>query len=106
MKLGVVVSTADAETVWNAFRLANFSISKGDEVRVFLVGKGVEYEKTSDVKFDSVGEAKRLMQAGGRIMACGTCLKIRQEEGNEICPIATLKDLYELVEASDKIVTF
>jgi hypothetical protein len=25
MKLGVVISTSDAETVWNAFRLANFS---------------------------------------------------------------------------------
>lgn len=62
MKLGVVISTNDSETVWNAFRLANFSIDKGDEVRVFLVGKGVEYEKTSDVKFDSVGEAKSFMQ--------------------------------------------
>jgi len=66
----------------------------------------VEYEKTSDVKFDSVGEAKRLIQAGGRIMACGACLKIRQEGGSEICPISTLKDLYELVGESDKIVTF
>jgi uncharacterized protein involved in oxidation of intracellular sulfur len=65
----------------------------------------VEYEKTNNAKFDSVGEAKRLIQAGGRIMACGTCLKIRQEEGSEICPISTLKDLYELLGESDKIVT-
>jgi uncharacterized protein involved in oxidation of intracellular sulfur len=106
MKLGVVVSTADAETVWNAFRLANFSLGKGDEVRVFLVGKGVEYEKTIDVKFDGVGEAERFLQAGGRMMACGTCLKLRQEEGSEICPISTLNDLYELLKESDKIVTF
>jgi len=106
MKLGVVISTNDAETVWNALRLANFSRGKGDEVRVFLIGKGVEYQRTSDVKFDSVGEAKMFIQAGGRIMACGTCMKIRQEEGSEICPISTLKDLYELVGESDKIVTF
>jgi uncharacterized protein involved in oxidation of intracellular sulfur len=58
------------------------------------------------VKFDSVGEAKRFLQAGGRIMACGTCLKLRQEEGSEICPISTLNDLYELLKESDKIVTF
>jgi uncharacterized protein involved in oxidation of intracellular sulfur len=106
MKLGVVISTSDAETVWNAFRVANFSRGKGDEVRVFLIGKGVEYEKTSDLIFNSVGEAKMFLQAGGRIMACGTCLKIRQEEGSEICPISTLKDLYELVGESDKVVTF
>jgi sulfur relay (sulfurtransferase) complex TusBCD TusD component (DsrE family) len=105
MKLGVVISINDAETVWNAFRLANFSRGKGDEVRVFLIGKGVEYEMTSDVKFDSVGEAKMFIQAGGRIMACGTCLKIRQEEGSESAR-ATLKDLYELVGESDKVVTF
>jgi hypothetical protein len=30
MKLGVVISTNDAETVWNAFRLANFSRGKGE----------------------------------------------------------------------------
>jgi uncharacterized protein involved in oxidation of intracellular sulfur len=106
MKLGVVISTNDAETVWNAFRLANFSRDKGDEVRVFLIGKGVEYEKTNDAIFNSVGEAKMFIQTGGRIMACGTCLKIRQEEGSEICPISTLKDLYELVGESDKVVTF
>jgi uncharacterized protein involved in oxidation of intracellular sulfur len=106
MKLGVVISTSDAETVWNAFRVANFSRGKGDEVRVFLIGKGVEYEKTSDLIFNSVGEAKMFLQAGGRIMACGTCLKIRQEEGSEICPLSTLKDLYELVGESDKVVTF
>jgi len=105
MKLGVVVSTADPETVWNAFRLTNFSLGKEDEVRVFLVGKSVEYEKTSELKFDSVVEAKRFLQAGGGITACETCLELRQEEGNEICPLSTLKDLYELVKESDKIVT-
>ena len=66
----------------------------------------MEYEKTIDVKFDSVGEAEMFLQAGSRIMACGTCLKLRQEEGSEICPISTLKDLYELLRESDKIVTF
>jgi uncharacterized protein involved in oxidation of intracellular sulfur len=39
-------------------------------------------------------------------MACGICLKIRREEGSETCPISTLKDLYELVRDSDRIVTF
>ncbi len=106
MKLGIVIGTEEAETVWNAFRLANFSRVKGDEVRVFLVGKGVDYEKSSNEKFDAVAEAKKLLQAGGNILACGACLKIRQKEGNEICPISSLKDLYDLVNGSDKIVSF
>lgn len=106
MKLGIVISTDEVEAIWNAFRLANFSKVKGDEVRVFLVGKGVDYEKSSNEKFDSVGEAKKLQQSGGNIMACGTCLKIRQKEGSEICPISSLKDLYELVKESDKVVSF
>jgi hypothetical protein len=33
LKLGVILSAADAETVWNAFRLANFSRGKGDEAK-------------------------------------------------------------------------
>ncbi len=106
MKLGIVVSTDESETVWNAFRLANFSRAKSDEVRVFLVGKGVDYEASSSEKFDAVGEAKKLLQAGGSIMACGTCMKIRQKGGNNICPISSLKDLYDLVNECEKIVTF
>ncbi len=106
MKLGIVISTDEVEAVWNAFRLANFSRGKGDEVRVFLVGKGVDYEKLSNEKFDAVCEAKKLLNAGGIIMACGNCLKIRQKGGSDVCPISSLKDLYDLVNESDKVLSF
>jgi uncharacterized protein involved in oxidation of intracellular sulfur len=43
---------------------------------------------------------------GGKIFACATCLKIRQSEGSEMCPLSTMKDLYKTVKESDKIVTF
>ena len=42
MKLGIVIYSDHSETVWNACRLANFSLSKGDQVKVFLMAKGVE----------------------------------------------------------------
>ena len=42
MKVGIVISQTDPETVWNAFRFGNFSIKKGHSVRTFLIGKGVE----------------------------------------------------------------
>ncbi len=35
MKLGVVLSTKDPETAFNAMRLANFSANEGDDVAVF-----------------------------------------------------------------------
>ena len=41
MKLGIVIYSDHSETVWNACRLANFSLNKGDQVKVFLMAKGV-----------------------------------------------------------------
>jgi uncharacterized protein involved in oxidation of intracellular sulfur len=43
---------------------------------------------------------------GGHILACGTCLKIRHMEGSEICPLSTMKDLHDLINDSDKVLTF
>jgi sulfur relay (sulfurtransferase) complex TusBCD TusD component (DsrE family) len=40
------------------------------------------------------------------ILACGTCLKIRHSKGSELCPLSTMKDLYELIQESDKIISF
>jgi uncharacterized protein involved in oxidation of intracellular sulfur len=37
MKLGIVIYSDHPETVWNAFRLANFSLNKKDQVKVFLM---------------------------------------------------------------------
>ena len=36
MKLGIVISSNDPETAWNASRLGNFALTQGDAVRVFL----------------------------------------------------------------------
>jgi len=45
MKIGIIISSNDAETCWNALRYANFCLGQKDEVKVFLTGKGVEYQK-------------------------------------------------------------
>lgn len=52
MKLVIIISTPNAETNWNVFRLANFALRQGDEVKIFLIGEGVEYEKGSSEKFN------------------------------------------------------
>lgn len=106
MKIGVIISTNDAETSWNALRYANYALDQKDEVKVFFMGKGVEYQSIGTDKFNTVEQAEKFMEAGGKIFACGTCIKSRNQEGTEMCPINTMKDMYEIIKESDKVVTF
>lgn len=106
MKLGIVIYSNDAETIWNAFRFANFSLKESDTVKVFLLAKGVEYESLDSEKFTIKEQSKSFLEKNGKIFACGTCLKSRESEGSETCPMATMKDLYELVKESDKVISF
>jgi len=106
MKLGVIISSNDAETCWNAIRYANFALGQKDEAKIFFMGKGVEYQKISTEKFNTVEQAAKFMQSGGTIYACGSCIKSREQEGSDMCPISTMKDMYDIVKESDKIVTF
>ena len=105
MKLGIVIYSTDVETVWNAFRLGVFSLKEGDEVKVFLLAKGVECEKLVDDKFNVLEQMRLFVDNGGKILACGTCLKIRNSEGSELCPLSTMKDLYEIIRDSDKVIS-
>lgn len=106
MKLAIVISTNEPEAIFNALRLGNFASKAGEDVGVFLVGKGVELDKIVDDQFDLRGQAEALLSNGGRIMACGTCLKLRESEGSDLCPLSTMKDLYELIRDADRVVSF
>lgn len=105
MKLGVVITQTEPETVFNALRLALYAVEQGDEVKVFLSGRGVEIDKIADARFDVKGEAEKVLAAGGKFFACGTCLKLRNSAGSAICPLSTLKDHYEIVRGSDRLIT-
>ena len=52
MNVLFIISTDDAETSYNAMRLANVAIKKGDDVSVFMLGKGVLFEKSSNEEFN------------------------------------------------------
>lgn len=106
MKLGIVIYSNDPETVWNAFRFGNFALKEHDEVKIFLLANGVECESLDTDKFHVTNQMRSFVDDGGKILACGTCLKIRGSGGSELCPMSTMKDLYEIVRESDKIVTF
>lgn len=105
MKLGMIITQTDPETVFNALRLALYSLEQGDEVRIFLSGKGVEIDQIADDRFDVTAQAQEVLDAGGEFLACGTCLKLRNSQGSEVCPLSTLKDHYEVVRYSDKVIT-
>ncbi len=106
MKLGIVITTKEAEKAWNAVRLANFALKAGDEVQIFLIGEGVEAPEISEGPFAVRKQLEEFLSTGGKIMACGTCLKLREKGGSELCPLSTLKDLYELVKDADRILVF
>jgi sulfur relay (sulfurtransferase) complex TusBCD TusD component (DsrE family) len=106
MKIGIVIYSNDAETVWNAFRYGNYALGEGDVVKAFLLAKGVECESIDTDEFKVTEQMRTFVDNGGAILACGTCLKIRHSKGSEMCPLSSMKDLYEIVKESDRVVTF
>jgi len=52
MNMLFIISTDDAETIYNAMRLANVAVEKGDEVNVFMLGKAVCFEQVSSEQFN------------------------------------------------------
>jgi uncharacterized protein involved in oxidation of intracellular sulfur len=106
MKIGIVLSTNNPEEVWNAFRFGNVALKENHAVRVFLVNKGVEAEEIKSERFPVKEQLQLFLDNKGELLACGTCMKNRQKEESNFCPIATMKDLLEIVEWSDKLVSF
>ena len=85
MKLALILSSSAAETNWNAFRLANLALSKGDDVSVFLVGEGVEYGKNTSTQFDITKQAQKFLESSLQYNpdapAKGTILEVKEEKG-------------------------
>ncbi len=106
MKLALLLYSTDAETLWNGFRLGQFALKAGDKVTAFLLAQGVNSEQHISEPFNVKKMMQDFVDAGGQILACGTCLKLRHSEGTELCPLSTMADLYNLVRDSDKIVSF
>ncbi|MGD6853026.1 MAG: DsrE family protein [Candidatus Bathyarchaeia archaeon] len=106
MKIGIVIGTNDPEVIWNALRLGNAALKENHSVKVFLINKGVEAECIKDEKFNVAEQLRSFIESKGELLACGTCLKARQKESSEVCPISTMKDLLRLVGESDKLLTF
>ena len=105
MKTGLIISNTDPEVVWNALRFANTAILEWHQVKIFLLGAGVEIEGIRSEKFNVQEQLQKFNELSGTMLACGTCIKSRQMQF-AICPISTMKDMLKIVEESDKVLTF
>ena len=105
-RIGIVLSTNDPEEVWNTFRFGNVALKENHAVKVFLVNKGVEAEDIKSEKFPVAEQLRAFVENKGELLACGTCMKGRMKESSAFCPIATMKDLLDIVLWSEKLVTF
>lgn len=104
--IGMVIYSNDVETVWNAFRLANYSKNQGDTVQVFLLGKGVEVDLLVNENKDLKQQVDAFLEKGGEIQGCGTCLKSRKNDEPEVCTFSSLADLYAIIRKNKIVLTF
>ena len=54
MNVLFIISTDDVETCYNAMRLANVAVQKGDDVSVFMLGRGVLFEQNNNDQFNAM----------------------------------------------------
>jgi sulfur relay (sulfurtransferase) complex TusBCD TusD component (DsrE family) len=106
MKIGIILETKEYEKAWNAFRFAVTAKKQGYEVKLFLMGEAVECQGLTHEKYNVDEQLNNFVNAGGEILACGTCLKSRQLDSTDACPISTMVDCVNLVVWADKTVTF
>jgi sulfur relay (sulfurtransferase) complex TusBCD TusD component (DsrE family) len=105
MKLGIIISNTDPELVWNALRFTNTAILGGHQVKIFLLGAGVEIENIKSEKFNVREQLQKFNELSGTMLACGTCIKSRKMQFGA-CPISTMKDMLKIVEESDRVLNF
>ena len=106
MKLGIIIETKEPEKAWNGMRFAVTASKAGHEVKVFLMGEGVEIETLTHENYDVAAQVNMFHQNKGIILACGTCIKSRNLQESEMCPISTMIDCVDMVQWADKTVTF
>lgn len=70
MKIGIIINTNEPETVWNAFRFGVTSLLMEHEVKLFLLGKGVESESIQDKKFN-VQDMLHIVEESDKVLVFG-----------------------------------
>ena len=104
-----------SDVAWNGLRLAKNLHQRGYEVRIFLMNDSVDLARDCNKKPDNydndlVEMLKEMYNDGVELKVCGTCQArcgIYKNEPYFAPEIkATMNDLADWVEDSDKILTF
>ncbi len=66
-RLLLVITGNEMETIWQTLRLANFALSQGDTVRIYLTGKGVEMLKMGNAPVDVARKLEAFLKNGGQV---------------------------------------
>ncbi|MDP1615091.1 MAG: DsrE family protein, partial [Methylococcales bacterium] len=106
MRLGIIIETNEPEKAWNGVRFGNAALKQGHEVKIFLMSAGVEIERITHEKYNAKTQLDEFSKNNGILLACGTCLKSRDQSETDVCPISTMIDCVDMVEWAEKIVTF
>ena len=107
MKLGIILQSNNPEHIWNTLRLAITTLKAAHQVTIFLMNEGVEIDTIADTTdFDIEKKLEEYKKLGGKIFACGTCLKVRNKGEVASCPSSSMDDLLKLIEESDKVLVF
>lgn len=106
MRMGIIIETNEPEKAWNGVRFGNAALKKGHEVKIFLMSAGVEIENITNEKYNAKKQLDEFAANGGVVFACGTCIKSRGQSETEVCPISTMSDCLDVVEWSERLVTF
>ena len=106
MKIGIMLETNEPEKAWNGVRFANTALTQGHEVQLFLMSAGVEAESITHPRYNVREQLHTFIEKNGTVLACGTCIKGRNQAESEACPISTMMDCLHMVEWADKVITF
>jgi len=106
MKIGIIIETNEPEKAWNGVRFGNAALKQGHEVKLFLMSAGVEIENITHKKYNAKLQLEDFAKNNGVILACGTCIKSRNQRESDVCSISTMIDCVAMVEWADKVVSF
>jgi uncharacterized protein involved in oxidation of intracellular sulfur len=106
MQIGILINSSDDETVWNALRFGIFALEKGDTVTAFFLGKGVPASQKSAAPYNIPQQVQHFIGAAGKVYISRTGLHMHHLNASPQIIVAEMDTLYDLIEASEKIVTF
>jgi len=103
------------EKVWNGLRLALTSVLGAINLRVnvFLLGDAViaakKGQNTPEGYYNLEKMLRDLLERGGKVAACGTCLRARglvKEDLVEGVEVGTMSGLVHWIKESQKVLSF